>query len=165
MNFKTKVQAAGVSASLLAASIAAPVTMQHEGLRLKAYLDSASVPTICYGETENVRLGDAKTERECDKMFEARLGYFSYQVWLNTDIALPPVVHASVTSFTYNIGVGGYKKSQVREKFNAGDLRGGCQAMMNWYRAGGKDCRIKSNNCYGLITRRMAERDMCLSGV
>lgn len=31
---------------------------EFEGLRVEAYLDAAGVPTIGYGHTKNVRLGD-----------------------------------------------------------------------------------------------------------
>ena len=44
-----------------------------EGVRLEAYLDSVGVPTICWGETEGVRLGMKKTLAECDAMLERRV--------------------------------------------------------------------------------------------
>lgn len=48
--------------------LALPMVAHYEGLRTKAYLDAVGVPTICWGETENVKLGDVKTKEECDKM-------------------------------------------------------------------------------------------------
>ena len=40
----------------------------------------------------------------------------------------------------------------------AGDLRGACEALMLWTRAGGREVR-------GLVNRRTAERKLCLEGL
>lgn len=142
----------------MAAALAMPITAHHEGLRLKAYLDPVGIPTICYGETENVKLGDVKTERECSALFESRLGYFSYRVDGLVAHDLPVETHAALTSFTYNVGVGAFKNSTMRRKLNAGDLLGACNEFPRWVYAGGK----KWN---GLIKRREQERLLCLEGL
>lgn len=144
--------------------IAAPFTASYEGLRLQAYLDPVGVPTICHGETKDVELGQVKTKEECDAMFAARLGWFSYMVSTMIDYPMPDKTHAAFTSFSYNIGVNGFRKSRARALYNAGQFEEACDAMMGWYRAGGRDCRVRSNNCYGLIVRRKAEVKLCKEG-
>lgn len=153
------------SAAVIAATIAAPFTAHHEGLRLKAYLDPVGVPTICYGETLNVELGQEKTKQECDALFEARLGWFAYMVDLKIEPEIPAKTHAALTSFAYNIGVNGFNRSYTARLFNDGYMEAGCDAMMGWYRAGGRDCRVRSNNCYGMIVRREAEIKLCHEGL
>lgn len=153
------------AASIVAATIAAPFTAHHEGLRLSAYLDPVGIPTICYGETQNVSIGDVKTKAECDAMFEARLGWFAYMVDLKIEPEIPAKTHAALASFTYNIGVGAFNNSTVARRFNEGNFEGGCDAMLMWKRAGGKDCSIRSNGCYGLWTRRKAEHQLCHEGL
>lgn len=37
---------------------------------------------------------------------------------------------------------------------NVGDRRGACAEIKRWVHDGGKDCNIRSNNCYGQIERR-----------
>lgn len=64
---------------------------------------------------------------------------------------------------TYNIGVGrpgggGYCGSTAARLFNAGDLKGGCDAFLMWNRAGGKVVQ-------GLVNRRAYERRLCLTGL
>ncbi|HGW8286316.1 TPA: lysozyme, partial [Escherichia coli] len=33
-----------------------------------------------------------------------------------------------------------------------GDRRGACEAIRWWIKDGGRDCRIRSNNCYGQVS-------------
>jgi len=153
------------AASVIAATIAAPFTAHHEGLRLKAYLDPVGIPTICYGETLNVELGQEKTKEECDALFETRLGWFAYQVDWTIEPQIPAVTHAALTSFTYNIGVNGFKRSTVARRFNQGDFEGGCDAMLMWKRAGGRDCSQRDSGCYGLWVRRQEEHKLCHKGL
>jgi lysozyme len=154
---KAKLTALAGSSAALAASIVAPVTLHHEGMRLKAYLDPVGIPTICVGETQNVRMGDVKTEAECNAMFEARLGYFAYRVDALIDVQMHPYMHAALTSFTYNVGTGAFKNSTLRRKLNSGDYVGACNELPRWNKAGGKVWN-------GLIKRRDDEKNLCLQG-
>ena len=61
----------------------------------------------------------------------------------------------AMLSFTYNVGGGALCKSSVARKINAGDLRGGCDALLLYNRANGVPLR-------GLTNRRVAERELCL---
>lgn len=137
--------------------IAAPFTAHHEGLRLQAYLDPIGVATICYGETLGVELGQEKTKKECDALFVARLGGFAHAIDVLVEPIMKPETHAALTSFAYNVGVGAFSRSTLRKKLNAGDLKGACGELDRWVYAGGK----KFN---GLVTRRKAEKELCLSG-
>jgi len=59
---------------------------------------------------------------------------------------------------SYNIGKSAFCRSTVARRFNAGDIRGGCDAMLMWRFAGGREVR-------GLLNRRRDERRICLEGV
>lgn len=135
-----------------------PLVAQFEGLRTKAYLDTGGVPTICYGETSNVKLGDEIPKDQCKKLLTARLGYFSMQVTSLTTISLPPETHAAITSFTYNVGVNAFKTSTLRRLLNSGDIQGACNQLTRW---------TYDNKVYvqGLMNRRIAERALCLEGL
>lgn len=52
---KKSLAAAGAAAAL---AIAIPLVGHFEGLCTTAYLDAVNVPTICFGETRGVHLGD-----------------------------------------------------------------------------------------------------------
>ena len=139
-------------------ALALPFVAGEEGLRTEAYLDSVGVPTICYGETTNVRMGDVKTKDECNALFYVRLGYFAMAVDYAVEPDLSPQAHAAFTSLAYNVGLGAFKKSTLLKKANNNDMRGACEQLLRWNRAGGIVLK-------GLTKRRERERELCLSGL
>ena len=66
-----------------------------------------------------------------------------------------PHALAAATSLSYNIGTAAYCRSTADKRFDAGNIRGGCDALLMWNRAGGREVR-------GLTNRRKAERQICL---
>lgn len=154
--------AATVCASLL---ISIPFIFPHEGEELQSYEDVVGVWTICSGITAEVKPGMTKTKDECDALSKTTIARFAGAVSNKLTVEVSPPTLAAHTSFAYNIGMEGYGRSSALRLSNAGDLEGGCRAMMIWHTAGGKDCRIRENNCYGVITRRHDEIALCLSGI
>lgn len=136
-------------------ALALPFVAGEEGLRTKAYLDQAGIPTICYGETENVKLGDVKTKAECDALFYVRLGYFAYRVDMMVEPEMTDGQHAAFTSLAYNIGLNAFQKSTLLKKANNGDMRGACDQLPRWN-------KIKGVVSKGLTNRRSRERALCL---
>lgn len=157
------VHAAG-GAICAALAIAIPFIQQHEGTRLSAYQDVAGVYTICSGQAY-VPAGTTATAAQCEAMTQSTVGKFMSQVYAIVPHDTPAPTLAAYTSFAYNIGMIGFSHSTTLKLANSGDIRGACQAMLKWYEAGGKDCRVRSNGCFGVWQRRLDERDLCLQGV
>lgn len=136
-------------------TVALAVVAGFEGSSLTAYPDIVGVPTICYGETKGVKLGQKATNEECDAKLAARLVEFNDGV--NSCITRPLRDNERVAfvSLAYNVGTGAFCKSSVVRRFNAGDKVGACNAILMWNRAGGKVVQ-------GLTNRREKERAMCL---
>ncbi|EEC7613530.1 TPA: lysozyme, partial [Escherichia coli] len=42
---------------------------------------------------------------------------------------------------------------------------GACEAIRWWIKDGGRDCRIRSNNCYGQVSRRDQESALACWGI
>jgi lysozyme len=126
-----------------------------EGLRLTAYPDVGDVPTICYGETLNVHMTDTATKAECDQMLAVRLKQFNDAVNSCVQVSLPDTRRASLVSFFYNVGESQACKSTVVRRLNAGDVQGGCDALLMWNKVNGKVVQ-------GLTNRRIKERALCL---
>jgi lysozyme len=150
---KRLVAIAGTSAAALMLAIVPP----WEGKRNDPYQDIVGVWTVCYGETRVPmrRYSDA----ECDEMLAQGLGDFAQGVLKrNPNLRDRPNQLAAATSLAYNIGVGAYNHSTVARRFDAGDWRGGCDAILMWNKAGGKVVR-------GLVNRRNHEREICLKGL
>lgn len=72
--------------------------------------------------------------------------------------AIPDKPYTAFLSLSYNIGTGAFCGSTVARRANAGDLKGACNAIPAWNRAGGKVVK-------GLVNRRAEERAICLEGL
>lgn len=156
--------AAGMSAATVAALIGTAIAVdpelvtRWEGRSLDPYQDIVGVWTVCYGETRGIERR-RHTEAECRAMLDtAKYRDFGPAVIKCTPgIAnRPPVLLASI-SLAYNIGTSAYCRSTVARRFNAGDIRGGCEAFLMWRFAGGREVR-------GLLNRRRDEQRICLQG-
>ncbi|OKL45000.1 lysozyme [Pseudovibrio exalbescens] len=130
-----------------------------EGLRLAAYRDIVGVPTICYGETRGVKLGDQHTRAECDAMLLASLKRHEagMRKCLKAPDRIPNKSYVAFVSLTYNIGTGAFCRSTATRRLNAGDLEGACEAATWFNRAGGRVVK-------GLHNRRSAEYRLCMEG-
>ena len=161
----TKRKVIGGAVSAAALMIAIPFVTTREGERLDAYEDVVGVYTICNGETLGVKIGDHKTAEQCAAMTRSRVGQFMAQVAAKLKTPVGPSTLAAHTSFAYNIGIAGYARSSTLALTNQGKIADGCRAMLKWVTAGGKDCSVKKNNCYGLFVRRTDEVQLCLAGI
>ncbi|NHZ40126.1 lysozyme [Massilia aquatica] len=139
-------------------AIAAVFVGGFEGLRQAAYLDPVGIPTICFGETKGVRLGQRATLAQCDAMLAASLQLANHAVDDCIRAPLPDYRRAALVSFTYNVGQASLCGSTLARKLNAGDVAGGCDELLRWTLA--KGIRLP-----GLVKRRAIERNMCLGVV
>lgn len=130
-----------------------------EGLRLNSYQDSVKVWTVCYGETKGIKKGMRFTKPECDAMFANRLVEFETGMrrCLKAPDSIPDKPYVTFLSLSYNIGLGAFCKSTLAKKANAGDIRGACNELPKWSRAG--------SLAKLLLPRRQTERKLCLEGL
>jgi lysozyme len=143
-----------------ALAIAIVLTGSFEGVRLWAYKDVVGIPTVCFGETRGVRMGDHYTLEECQAMLGTAL--VEFQAGMDKCIrkpeAIPNETRAAFDSFAYNVGVNAFCHSSVLTSINAGNLRKACGDLLKWTRGGG---RVLS----GLVNRRAQENKICLEGL
>ncbi|MDQ1834673.1 lysozyme [Massilia scottii] len=138
-------------------AIAVTIVGGFEGLRQAAYLDPVGIPTICFGETKGVRLGQRATLDQCKAMLAASLQLANHAVDDCIRAPLPDYRRAALVSFAYNVGQTSLCGSTLARKLNAGDTLGGCDELLRWTYA-------KGIKLPGLVKRRQAERNMCLVG-
>lgn len=144
-----------IAAGASAATIATVAVSDFEGRKNNAYLDVAWVPTICDGYTHGVKLGDYKTNAECDALLQNELQTSFTTVEKYVTVELTGPTKAALASFVYNVGPGAFRSSTLLKKLNASDRVGACNELKRWVYAGGK----KWN---GLIKRRDVENWLCL---
>lgn len=144
----------------VAGSLAVGLVGGWEGLKTKAYRDVVGIPTVCFGETRGVKMGDQYTVEECKIMLGDALAEFETGMrrCLTNPDKIPDKPYVAFLSLSYNIGTGAFCKSTLVRKANAGDLKGACDAILSWNRAGGRVIQ-------GLVNRRQDERKLCLEGV
>lgn len=139
-------------------AIAAVAVAGFEGLRTAAYLDPVGIPTICFGHTAGVKLGDRKSVEECEALLVDEVAFFGQAIEQAVIVPISQEEYAAYTSFAYNVGVGAFKRSTLLRYLNAGDREAACNQLPRWVYARG----IKLP---GLVNRRNEERDLCLSGL
>jgi len=160
---RPKTTIAGGSAAVAVVTsimLATPLIQKSEGLRTSAYLDPVGIPTICFGETLGVKMGQKKTVDECHEILKPRLEGFIKDMRACTNIDLPAKTEAAFLSFTYNVGSGLYCKNIARKRINKGNLEEACKALSLYVKAG-RPLRTLP----GLVTRREEERALCLEGL
>jgi len=130
-----------------------------EGLRRVAYSDPVGIPTICFGETRGVKLGQRATTEQCKAMLETRVVEdFIPAVEKCISRPMPPEREAAFVSFAYNVGVARFCASSIALRYNVGDEQGACDALLQYVYAHG----IKLP---GLVKRREEERALCMEGL
>lgn len=141
------------------------IAMLHhvEQLRLKAYPDPATggAPwTIGYGHTgPDVYPGLVWTPEQAEAAFERRLREeFEPAVTRALTVETAQCEFDAIVCWAYNVGVGNMRSSTLMRLHNAGQRDKAAEQFRVWKFAGGKDCTVRSNNCYGIIRRREMER-------
>lgn len=165
--------ASGVTAA--GALAAAYLIIPAEGEALTAYPDSLAggVVTGCYGQTQKgFHAGQQFTVEEC-------LNYLAddlvvREAALNRLIQVPVADHqySAFLDHSYQFGLRAFETSTMRRKLNSRDYIGACMEFteaknskgdaQGWVYTGGKNCRIRANNCYGMVLRAERNRDVCL---
>jgi lysozyme len=129
-----------------------------EGLYCTAYPDrlARNIPTVCYGETEGVHLGDHYTPEQCRDLLANKLPrYWAEEVRCTPGVHYTDNERIAYTSFGYNLGTGTFCKGPGRF-LRKGDHRAACENMLLYDHASGKKVR-------GLTRRRQAEYKLCMT--
>ncbi len=143
---------------------------EKEGNHTTAYRDGAGIWTICRGailvDGKPVVPGMKLSKEKCDRVNAIERDKALAWVEKNIRVPLSEPQKAGIASFCpYNIGPGKCFPSTFYKRINAGDRRGACEAIRWWIKDGGRDCRIRSNNCYGQVSRRDQESALACWGI
>ena len=168
MGAKTKLSAA-VLALILGGATADKILDQFldekEGVRTIAYQDGRGIWSICRGltriEGKPVTRGLKLSYSQCKRNDAVERDKAIAWVRRNVTVPLSEPAVAGIASFCpYNIGPAKCFPSTFYKKLNAGDRIGACAEIKRWIFDGGRDCRIKANNCAGQPVRRGQESEL-----
>ena len=121
-----------------------------EGCRLEAYLCPASVWTIGYGHTLDVREGDVIDQEAAEALLIEDLEEFEGYVTSLVEIELKQHQFDALVAWTFNLGPANLKESTMLNRINYGPLSDVPFQLQRWNRAGGQVLD-------GLVKRRAAE--------
>lgn len=151
---KGKVRAAIVGLALSASAFVGLLTA--EGYRGEAYIPiKGDVPTIGFGTTAGVKLGDKITPVQALGRAVADVEKFEGALKRCVKVPLYQHEYDAYISFSYNVGSGAFCSSTLVKKLNASDYDGACKELLRWDKAGGR--RVE-----GLAKRRQKEYAQCI---
>lgn len=126
-----------------------------EGFREEAYIPIAGdVPTIGFGHTAGVRLGDTVTVEQALTLLRGDVREAERGVLSCVKVPLSQGELDAFVSLAFNVGTRAFCGSTLVRKLNAGDYRGACEEIKRWHFAGGVSVP-------GLVARREAEYRRC----
>jgi lysozyme len=133
--------------------------VEFEGFRGNAYIPvPGDVPTIGFGFTKGVKMGDTMTLYDAKERLKKEL--VEYEHGVMSALTVPPTQPEfdACVSLAFNIGVAGFKRSSVAKAHNRGDKQAAARAFALWNKSGGKVYA-------GLTRRRAAEAALYLTPV
>ena len=146
--------------SLSAAGFAGIVL--QEGYTDKAVIPvPGDVPTIGFGTTDGVKMGDKITPPQALGRAVRDIRKCAGALKQCVTVPLSQSEYDAFVSIAYNVGPGAFCKSGIVRKLNAMDYDGACAEIMRWRFFQGKDCAIPANKCSGLYSRRKIESEQC----
>lgn len=126
------------------------LTEQFEGCRLVAYPDQGGVPTIGYGHTFNVSLGDTCTQEQAEAWLQEDIGAAVDVVNRFVKVPLTQGEFDALVDFEFNLGAKSLRDSTLLRLLNAGNYAGASEQFERWDKCNGQVVA-------GLLRRRLAE--------
>lgn len=131
------------------------LTKQFEGCKLVAYLDSGNVPTIGYGHTRGVKIGDKITQAQADAWLIEDMKSAENDVTRLAKVALTQNQFNACVDFVFNLGGTNFAKSTLLKFINEGKFKEAANEFPKWNKCAGKEL-------VGLTRRRLAEQSLFL---
>lgn len=152
MNSRTRIAAAALSLS----AVAFGGLVAYEGYSDRAIIPvPGDVPTLGFGTTEGVKLGDTTTPPKA--VARALQDVAKYEGALKQCVTVPLHQHEydAFVSLAYNIGPGAFCGSTLVRRLNAEDYLSACMEILRWDKFKGRPLR-------GLTLRREQEFKRCM---
>lgn len=130
----------------------------YEGYREHAYRDSVGVPTIGFGSTGGVRMGQRTDPVRAVQRLAAEADAFAREIATCIgDVPLAQHEFDAFASLAYNIGAPAFCGSTLVKRLQTTppDYPGACAQILRWTYAGGK---VEP----GLLARRKTEYRQCM---
>lgn len=128
----------------------------YEGFSERAYIPvPGDVPTIGFGTTEGVKLGDTISAPQAIERAYRDIYKTETAIHKCINVPLSQGEYDAYTSLAYNIGPSAFCSSTLVKKLNQRDYEGACKEIKRWI-------YVKGRPVQGLINRREAEYKKCM---
>lgn len=142
-------------ASLALSAAALVGIVFHEGYSDRAIIPvPGDVPTIGFGTTDGVKMGDRTTPAKALQRALADIGKFEGALKQCVTVPLFQYEYDAYLSLSYNIGSRAFCSSTLVRKLNAQDYAGACTEILKWD-------KFKGAALPGLTSRRKQELTQC----
>lgn len=149
---KKRLAVAGLSLS----AVGLLTIAKWEGFSDKAYIPvPGDVPTLGFGSTEGVQMGDTITVPKALERLMRDVGVAESAIGRCVKVPLSQGEYNAFTAFAFNVGAEAFCSSTLVKKLNAGDYSGACAELKRWVYVDGR--RVQ-----GLVNRREAEYRLCM---
>lgn len=129
---------------------------RHEGLRLNAYKCTSGKPTIGYGHTKGVKIGQTITKEEAERLLREDLIVAENEINRH-NLNLNQNQFDALVSFVFNVGIGNFQTSTLLKKIKLDPNNKSIEnEFKRWIYSGGKVS-------LGLIKRRKEEAELYFS--
>lgn len=147
-----------IAALVIASAVGIGGITQYEGFKEEAYIDLAGIPTIGYGSTKDVKIGDRIDEKGARRRLISEV-ISEYHPGINNCVKVPlnQSEYDAYLSLTYNIGVGAFCRSTLVKLLNQEKYDEACKQILRWN-------KIKGRVSKGLTNRRQSEYNLCSKG-
>lgn len=143
------------TAALVLSAAAFVGLLAHEGYRDRAYIPvPGDVPTIGFGTTEGVKMGDTITAPQAVARALADASKFEGAVKQCVKVPLHQREYDAFVSLSYNIGAQAFCSSTLVRLLNEGRYDEACAQILRWD-------KFKGQPLAGLTKRRQQEFKTC----
>lgn len=159
----TAVRAAVATLAISALGIGA--LQKEEGTVNRVYLDSIGKPTVCTGHMDTrMKVGTYYSDADCVLLLSQDTASAAATVRRLVKVPLYQHEFDALVLFCFNVGDGNCRSATLFKLLNNGDYNAVPGQLLRWRYAGGLDCKVRSNNCYGVYLRRQHEGDIWRNG-
>lgn len=125
---------------------------------LRAYLCPAGIPTLGWGHTKGIKLGDTCSQQQADLWLTQDLNDAEAMVSLLVKVPLTQGQFDALVDFVFNLGAGKFANSTLLKLLNQGNYTAAAAQFKLWTHSGAQVLP-------GLVKRRAAETDMFLNSM
>lgn len=131
--------------------LARKLAEEFEGFSPEVYADIGGIPTIAYGHTAGVKLGDFCSMQQAEKWLDEDMGIADGCIARLVKVELNQNQYDALCDFIFNVGCGNFAQSTLLKNLNAGQFASAASEFLRWDKVNGKSVA-------GLLRRRTAEK-------